>query len=453
MLTTPEGTEWVERADRHAADNTADRIYADMWKGNYDLAGGRITAGHAYLRAALERARALGDGEVYATVSGFGVGLLSSLRDRPLVEQLARETYARGRALPRVGSPNVLHLQLARLLVECGDREAADQVWTEVRQLAESTADAAMVAAARITISLQSFFDGRLEDAIAAASPSASDPDSSNLPLTAAVAGFLLARPLHYLGRGAEVDLAFFSQPHRLRQAARANVLARLGRCQEASGVRARFAGIEESTDESGLNVLVDLFEASITCGDMGMAAALYERLLPLSNRLHGTNLVSIGRLLGEAATMLGRPDEARASMQEAFELSRRVRLRPEVALIRLDLGELLVRHYPRERSQGAEHLKSAVEELRDMRMLPALTRVSQLLSEINGARDAGGLTPRKREVADLIANGLSNRQIAEALVIAEGTVEVHIKRTLSKLGFRSRSQVAVWANEQRLKQ
>ena len=52
--------------------------------------------------------------------------------------------------------------------------------------------------------------------------------------------------------------------------------------------------------------------------------------------------------------------------------------------------------------------------------------------------------------MADLIANGLSNRQIAEALVITEGTAEVHIKRILSKLGFRSRSQVAVWANERR---
>ena len=120
------------------------------------------------------------------------------------------------------------------------------------------------------------------------------------------------------------------------------------------------------------------------------------------------------------------------------------------MALIRLDLGELLLRHYPRERSQGVEHLKSAVEELRDMGMLPALTRATELLDEIDVARDAGGLTPREREVADLVANGLSNRQIAEALVITEGTAEVHIKRILSKLGFRSRSQVAVWANELR---
>jgi non-specific serine/threonine protein kinase len=48
--------------------------------------------------------------------------------------------------------------------------------------------------------------------------------------------------------------------------------------------------------------------------------------------------------------------------------------------------------------------------------------------------------------VATLIARGLSNREIAEALVITEGTAAVHVKRILSKLGFKSRSQVAASA-------
>jgi non-specific serine/threonine protein kinase len=43
------------------------------------------------------------------------------------------------------------------------------------------------------------------------------------------------------------------------------------------------------------------------------------------------------------------------------------------------------------------------------------------------------------------VAAGRSNREIADALVITEGTVEVHVKHILSKLGFRSRTQVARW--------
>ena len=62
-----------------------------------------------------------------------------------------------------------------------------------------------------------------------------------------------------------------------------------------------------------------------------------------------------------------------------------------------------------------------------------------------------GGLTEREREVAILIANGKSNREIAEQLVVGNRTVEVHVSSILSKLGFTSRAQIAVWAYEKGL--
>ena len=57
-----------------------------------------------------------------------------------------------------------------------------------------------------------------------------------------------------------------------------------------------------------------------------------------------------------------------------------------------------------------------------------------------------GGLTAREREVAALIAGGLSNRDMAERLVLGERTIETHVGNVLSKLGFTSRAQVAAWA-------
>jgi DNA-binding CsgD family transcriptional regulator len=54
-------------------------------------------------------------------------------------------------------------------------------------------------------------------------------------------------------------------------------------------------------------------------------------------------------------------------------------------------------------------------------------------------------LTRREREVAVLISRGLTNKQIGEVLVIAEGTVNIHVGNILGKLGFSSRSQVAAW--------
>src|SRR5437879_10301356 len=55
-------------------------------------------------------------------------------------------------------------------------------------------------------------------------------------------------------------------------------------------------------------------------------------------------------------------------------------------------------------------------------------------------------LTRREREVATLLAQGLTNRQIAEKLFIAERTAEHHVEQIRYKLGFHTRSQVAVWA-------
>jgi DNA-binding CsgD family transcriptional regulator len=61
----------------------------------------------------------------------------------------------------------------------------------------------------------------------------------------------------------------------------------------------------------------------------------------------------------------------------------------------------------------------------------------------------AGGLTRREREIAGLLAEGLSNKEIAGRLVISQRTVETHVDHVLSKLGITSRAQVASWVAEQ----
>jgi non-specific serine/threonine protein kinase len=57
-------------------------------------------------------------------------------------------------------------------------------------------------------------------------------------------------------------------------------------------------------------------------------------------------------------------------------------------------------------------------------------------------------LTPRERQVAALIARGMTNRQVASALTIAERTAERHVENILDKLGLASRTQVALWVKE-----
>jgi DNA-binding CsgD family transcriptional regulator len=62
-------------------------------------------------------------------------------------------------------------------------------------------------------------------------------------------------------------------------------------------------------------------------------------------------------------------------------------------------------------------------------------------------------LTPRERAVAALVAEGLSNAEIAERLMLRPDTVSSHLGNILRRLGVRSRNQVAIWAVRQGLDQ
>ncbi len=65
--------------------------------------------------------------------------------------------------------------------------------------------------------------------------------------------------------------------------------------------------------------------------------------------------------------------------------------------------------------------------------------------------RTVASLTPRQREIADLIAAGLTNAEIAARLMLTEGTVGNHVEHILRRTGARNRIQAAVWVTEHRL--
>jgi predicted ATPase/DNA-binding CsgD family transcriptional regulator len=101
----------------------------------------------------------------------------------------------------------------------------------------------------------------------------------------------------------------------------------------------------------------------------------------------------------------------------------------------------------------GDQEYAAAFRRGRQMPLAEALNDAEHTRrSTRSGQVDAGGagLTSREKEIAGLLAQGLSNKAIAKTLVIAQRTAETHVANVLVKLGLTSRSQVAAWVAEQR---
>jgi DNA-binding NarL/FixJ family response regulator len=111
--------------------------------------------------------------------------------------------------------------------------------------------------------------------------------------------------------------------------------------------------------------------------------------------------------------------------------------------------GFLLKRTRPEELIAGVHTIAAG-----DSLLSPSVTRrvidrmAQQPTPELADQAKLDALTPRERQVLELIARGLSNREIAAALIVEESTIRTHVKRILTKLDLRDRVQAVIFAYE-----
>jgi DNA-binding CsgD family transcriptional regulator/tetratricopeptide (TPR) repeat protein len=165
---------------------------------------------------------------------------------------------------------------------------------------------------------------------------------------------------------------------------------------------------LELRGDQVGIPYCIELLSwVTMAEGDPGAAAVLFGAAEKLWE--------PIGPPLFGYQVLLGWRDENRAAM-------------------RATLGD---RAFDAACQQGAGLTPDALAAVALGREPPASTSVRPAGSPV--------LTKREHEVAELIARGLRNREIAAELVISQRTAEAHVEHILAKLGFTSRSQVAAW--------
>ncbi len=227
------------------------------------------------------------------------------------------------------------------------------------------------------------------------------------------------------------------------------------GRFTEARSILEEAVVLIRSTSDIGLasGIIESWASAQLACGDNAAAELSWRKSIAISRGATDFDNVicCIGGLVASAAS---RGDYIRASQlagaharlaneysyfEKEFWSDRRVAWEKVCAM---KLGA----RYEQAWSHGRRFdLQGAIDFALDQQLLPAPFTGE---GDPETAVDAGPLSRREREVAILVAAGLTNREIAERLFIAERSAEGHVERIRNKLGVRSRTEVATWAVE-----
>jgi DNA-binding CsgD family transcriptional regulator len=188
----------------------------------------------------------------------------------------------------------------------------------------------------------------------------------------------------------------------------------------------------------------VELIEAAAHAGLLEAAASALERLEEMTSASDtdwGLGVRARSRALlseGEAAERL---------YQESITRLGRTRLRVDLARAHLLYGEWLRRE--RRRREAREHLRTAHDMLEAMGVAAFAERARRELQATGekarprGRGAPGVLTPQEAQIARLVAEHLTNREIAARLFISASTVEYHLRKIFRKLGITSRTQLA----------
>jgi DNA-binding CsgD family transcriptional regulator len=171
-----------------------------------------------------------------------------------------------------------------------------------------------------------------------------------------------------------------------------------------------------------------------------------------------------LAMLRADALVALGRLDQAETLLESSLATARWRGIRGGEWRILARLAALYQRQHRRDAAESAGSAARAIildiaasltdETLRETfvhRAKAQLERLPPASPRRAAKQEYGGLTTREREVAALIAQGYSNRALADALVVSERTIAKHVENILSKLGFSARAQVAAWAVEKSL--
>jgi DNA-binding NarL/FixJ family response regulator len=189
------------------------------------------------------------------------------------------------------------------------------------------------------------------------------------------------------------------------------------------------------------------LIEVSLAAGNLDRAAAAARGLNELAERLRRDNLRALAELAA-ADVSLARGDDALDHLEDALENFVQLRMPFEAADVRLRLARAFAAARPDVAVEEAKRALATFDRLGAARKADEAAALLRSLGAPgrSSPRAREELTRREREVLALLAEGLSNADIAERLVISPKTAGHHVERIFRKLGLRNRAEAAAYA-------
>jgi serine/threonine protein kinase/tetratricopeptide (TPR) repeat protein/ribosomal protein L40E len=385
-LASPLAAQWASRADRYAEPNTVERARADAMLGSTKASKGNSSPeAVVVLSQALELARRLGDTDTYWGCAALWLWSVGAPQHDEERMRLAEELVGQSRAGVDVVTLNMALTVMMHTFLEFGQRRRAEEIMAEMKALAERSGQAYVLMWSMLADAFAAAWDGRLEEAMEMRRRIvALGEELGALEFATAWSTWLLWARVH-LG---DAEQALESNLHGSRSLIQSTwaqemilfCLARLGRYPEVAETLERLViarpGIGSAEDETSAYLDIRALQAAVLAEHRPAAELLLRRLSTSASATTGAALSTCtSRHLGAAAAFLGRADEARKYYQKAIKDCTDMRFRPELALTRLQLAELLLEHYPNDKQEALEHLDFAIKEFQDMKMQPSLER------------------------------------------------------------------------------
>jgi hypothetical protein len=394
-----EAAEWAERADRSAQSGTLERVWADIGLGftGWSRYDGTHESYIHYFERALSLARNIGDPETFWQAAGAWLFIVWTSRyaadQKKLVDELLEATRD-GVSIRTLF--NTLANQ-ANVYLGLGKRKDFENIKGECQTIATRTGQKQIEIGVFMFNAVIELLDGHLEQAVEECNTMWALGEESDLAGFTSVALLcVLPKTLAMLGKTSNLikKARQKSVAETITMAEQIINLIVSGNASEASQLIQRYLlhrkSIGEDKDEAQPWLDIILLHVIVLYGFprnveyIELMEFLYGRLKNSHLRTTGVWFTTSTSLqLGRAAAVLGKFEDARNHFQDAIKVCTEMPFRPDLALSKFGLAELLLEHFPEERTEAQEHLNFAIAEFREMKMKPWLQKALELQNSL----------------------------------------------------------------------